>query len=1721
MFRMFHNTFNTIEFIYYRLLWNLVELATSVLYGLFIPTIEQIFTVESIVTLILAFAFPLWFIYLVLINISSLTNKFLAPISVCFTPNSYTFITTPHYSSSTTKKPRCFRRCYFQKRKQRPSNHCSSSRSRTGCRFDRSSSRIPCGGGGCCKSKSPFTSGSTRRKSNKWKKSGSTRRNSVVGTSTPTIASPDSSTLFLQACAQSKEFYFFDALDDIDNIIFHDAVTTISDEFFHNCFDYCNEDYYFNRYKETCTDQFFDTLPSKPLPSTLLEAITIDTLLQNNLWMTAYKAEVHSHLTNGNNVLIPSSTSFHVNNGIFKVRIGSASDDQVTPNRALFDRPAFIPSSTSINCFLQSFDILAHSHMLSTLLPSVTISPSYKLLSIADPRYHMVLLEARRLQLSLSNYDDRVTMPLHSPAVYHSNKPAELPIVIDTGASCSISPVHSDFISNILPADVPSLNNISGTTAVVGQGTIEWRIQDAKGIVKPIQTSAYYVPTATIRLFSPQVYIKNDTSGTSEMLLQRNGIHLVLSCGSRLFFPINRNSNLPVMLTETALNKGNKQGTFTSFHLQDKYSFQPSADRVNLQLLSDQLSVFQSTILDKSLLTRDNINLSPGSKELLLWHCRLGHADFQRILSILAKPESSRGSVEKGELVRRKIYPGTKVSNALVPKCIACSVAKQKRVTPASTTVIKNKPEEGAILNNTLYTGEKISCDHYMSTSLGRLAHTRGKEDKSNQYVGGTLFVDFATNYIFHQHQVNLTAAATVRSKHACERHFMEHGYKIQGYCADNNPFQSKLWTNDCKLQQQQHTTFSGVGAQHQNYVERHQQTIFNWSRAMLLHFVLHWPQQANENLWPFFVDHAVYLWNSLPSRNDAQVAPKELFTNVSFEDYRHLQRSHIIGCPVFVLDARLQDAKKIPKWSMRSRRGVYLGVSKHHSTTVHLVLNPATGNISPQYHVLFDDHFSTVFSNGDFDPTVWESLVISNKELETTFIQATDGTIIEPPDHQNFDATPVEPSDRSIPQEKGPPTSISEGVGIPLKPEPTTEIEGDAEPQFPPSPWEAVRPTTTPVASSPSPELRRSSRRNRGQHSERLIESSNVASYLSAFNIKIPNLSLYGSSQTSYTSENSTNRLPRIPTERLNASYISSLKWDHLTNLCHDNLGTLGSFIIEHQQFLTVLSSGIQLVEYLNPALYITVANQDDTPTLTEAMNGTDAAGFFKAMELELATLIEMEVFTVVDRKPWMKVISSMWAFKRKRFPDGCIRKLKARLCARGFEQVEGRDYFETYAPVVQWLTVRLILVMTIIMGLENKQIDYTAAFVQAPIDTEVYIDMPKMFSVPGKVWKLRKSIYGLKQSPRNYFLHMKQKLEKLGFTQSNADSCLFISATVICLIYVDDALLVYKDQSAVDDLTKRMTKEGMLFNVESDVAGYLGVLIDRNTDGTIIMRQSGLAKRIVEALHLDDSSIAPTETPCTAFLPIDADGIPALGTYNYASVVGMLTYLTGHSRMDASLATSQVARFVHHPKRSHEEALERIGRYLKGTLEEGLILRPDKLENQFNLDVYVDASFACGWGTELGTNPDSVKSRTGYIIEIMGCSVLWKSQLQTSIATSTMESEYIALSMALRAAIPLLDICVSINHGLGITKDKLLTFKTTIHEDNIGALTLAKLEPGRHTPRSKFYALRLHWFRSWLKPREIEIVHVATKDQKADYLTKPLTAQLFKNCRLLSMGW
>jgi hypothetical protein len=498
------------------------------------------------------------------------------------------------------------------------------------------------------------------------------------------------------------------------------------------------------------------------------------------------------------------------------------------------------------------------------------------------------------------------------------------------------------------------------------------------------------------------------------------------------------------------------------------------------------------------------------------------------------------------------------------------------------------------------------------------------------------------------------------------------------------------------------------------------------------------------------------------------------------------------------------------------------------------------------------------------------------------------------------------------------------------------------------------------------------------------------------------------------------------------------------------------------------------------------------------------------------------------------MNVIPGTWAFKVKRFPSGLIRKLKARFCARGDRQIEGIDFFETYAPVVSWTTIRLLMILTVQLGLATRQVDYTAAFVHADIDrppnydkmtaleksrSGVYVEMPRGFQQPGMVLKLNKSLYGLKNSPRCWFKHLSSKLKGLGFEQAiDVDSCLFISPKVLCITWVDDCILFARDSSSIDDVISKLQQdEGLTLEVEDDMAGFLGIHIERNDDD-IVLTQTGLIDRIIEVLGV--ANLPGVDTPATDVLGKDEDGDPPNCTFNYASVIGMLWYVYGHSRPDIGMAVSQAARFSFAPRRSHELALIRIGQYLKATRTQGLHLKPmDK--NSFHLEVYVDSDFMGLYGKEKRTDPTNVKSRTGFVICLNNSPIIWTSKLQESIAMSTMMAEYYALSTAMREVIPMIELIKQVAHGLGINDAVETEFRTTVWEDNTGALTLANLEPGQHTPRSKFYDVKVHWFRSHLKPDYIEVKKIETKFQLADIFTKPLARDVFQFLRKRLLGW
>jgi hypothetical protein len=192
-------------------------------------------------------------------------------------------------------------------------------------------------------------------------------------------------------------------------------------------------------------------------------------------------------------------------------------------------------------------------------------------------------------------------------------------------------------------------------------------------------------------------------------------------------------------------------------------------------------------------------------------------------------------------------------------------------------------------------------------------------------------------------------------------------------------------------------------------------------------------------------------------------------------------------------------------------------------------------------------------------------------------------------------------------------------------------------------------------------------------------------------------------------------------------------------------------------------LLSGCTLLPFL-----LAKANSEDYPTWEEAMNGPLKADWYKSCKVELDALQKKDSWEVVDRLPHMNVLPSTWAFHVKRYPSGEIQKLKARFYAGGHHQIQHLDFSDTFSHVVNWTTVRLMLILSQVLNLlSSSQVDYISAFVQSPIgDADVYIETPKGFHQDDKVFKLKQSLYGLKQSPLNFFKFLSSNLESIGFT-------------------------------------------------------------------------------------------------------------------------------------------------------------------------------------------------------------------------------------------------------------------------------------------------------------------------------------------------------------------
>ena len=388
-------------------------------------------------------------------------------------------------------------------------------------------------------------------------------------------------------------------------------------------------------------------------------------------------------------------------------------------------------------------------------------------------------------------------------------------------------------------------------------------------------------------------------------------------------------------------------------------------------------------------------------------------------------------------------------------------------------------------------------------------------------------------------------------------------------------------------------------------------------------------------------------------------------------------------------------------------------------------------------------------------------------------------------------------------------------------------------------------------------------------------------------------------------------------------------------------------------------------------------------------------------------------------------------------------------------------------------------------------------------------------------KVLSLLCFLYGLRNSPRAFWQYLTKKLEACGLQQSKLDPCLFIGTHVIVVTYVDDVLFWSDDEKHIYDLGTKLREANVDLEEESDAAGFLGVDLVRMPGGRIHMKQPGLIKRIIAALGFDESETTSKKSPAERNPLIkDEEGEMAQESFSYASVVGMLLYLAGHTRPDLCYSVSQAARFMFAPKRSHEVALKRIGRYLVGTADKGIIMDPQNATS-LHIDAYPDADFAGLYGYGSTTDPVCVRSRTCYIIAVSNCPVVVYSSLQTETALSTMQAEIYAMAQCCKALFPLIEMVKELSGAAGLPLGGPPQMKITLHEDNSGALILAKTIPPEFTPRSKFYALKTIWFREQIAILGIEVIKVDTKLQWEDICTKMPPVVTFEFLRKLIMGW
>ncbi|KAF0729711.1 hypothetical protein Ae201684_012771 [Aphanomyces euteiches] len=486
----------------------------------------------------------------------------------------------------------------------------------------------------------------------------------------------------------------------------------------------------------------------------------------------------------------------------------------------------------------------------------------------------------------------------------------------------------------------------------------------------------------------------------------------------------------------------------------------------------------------------------------------------------------------------------------------------------------------------------------------------------------------------------------------------------------------------------------------------------------------------------------------------------------------------------------------------------------------------------------------------------------------------------------------------------------------------------------------------------------------------------------------------------------------------------------------------------------------------------------------MADVARSPHASEWYAAMQSEYNSMMANRVWILTSLPNGRKALKSKWVWKVKYLPSGDVERFKARLVIKGFLQMAGVDFTDTFAPVLRLENLRVFCTMIALLDLNTVQIDIKTAFLHDDLDEEIYMAQPEGFvdhDRPNDVCLLKKSLYGLKQAPRQWHKKLHEFLRSINFKQCFKDQCVYVKSnsqigtTTYLAVYVDDIVIAVRDKTELTSTTD-LIKTSFEVTNKGELEYILGIHVIRDRSlKTLRIHQEKFVIELLDRFHM--AHCHPVR--------LKQRNVP------YQNLVGALQYLVSATRPDIANAVRFLASHNHDYTQTHWRMAKRVLQYLKGSASLGLTYDGTKNSHP---NAFSDVDFA--------NDLQDSKSISGTVITLAGAAVIFSSRKQSLVGHSTTEVEFIAAAEAAKSIVWLRELLEEMSF--------VVNSPTYLHVDNQS--TIQVVHRSSSHDRTKHIRLRFHFIKDLVEEGMIKLRYINTKEQVADILTRGIVLAHFE---------